>query len=87
MTYARVSTFDTEGVIGAYVGEGRFTEDTVDTFGGYGVAEIPNLQELLRHVCENGFEHHVAMNHSACAAAVYEAFDKYMDWDVYWHQG
>jgi L-fucose isomerase-like protein len=86
MTFARISTFDTEGMIGAYVGEGNFTKDKLETFGGFGVAEIPNLQLLLRHICENGFEHHVAMNHSQCARAVFEAFDNYMGWDVYWHQ-
>jgi L-fucose isomerase-like protein len=86
MTYARISTCDADGVIAAYLGEGRFTRDKLETFGGYGVAEIPNLQLLLHYICENGFEHHVAVNHSQCARAVYEAFDNYMDWDVYWHQ-
>jgi len=86
MTFARISTFDTEGIIGAYIGEGNFTKDKLETFGGFGVAEIPNLQLLLRHICENGFEHHVAVNHSQCARAVFEAFDNYMGWDVYWHQ-
>lgn len=86
MTYARVSTFDTEGCVSAYVGEGRFTDDSLQTFGGYGVAEIPDLQELLRYICENGFEHHVAMNHSQVSRAVVEAMDTYLDWDVYWHQ-
>jgi L-fucose isomerase-like protein len=86
MTYARISTFDTEGVIGAYLGEGRFTKDKLSTFGGYGVAQIPNLQRLLRHICEYGFEHHVAMNQSQVSRAVFEAFDSYLGWDVYWHQ-
>jgi L-fucose isomerase-like protein len=86
MTYARISTFDTEGIISAYLGEGKFTKDKLETFGGFGVAEIPNLQLLLRYICENGFEHHVPMNHSQCARAVFEAFDNYLAWDVYWHQ-
>lgn len=86
MTYARISTMDTEGEIAAYLGEGLFTEDPLETFGGYGVAEIPDLQVLLQYICENGFEHHVAVNHSQSARAVYEAFDNYMGWDVYWHQ-
>jgi len=70
MTYTRVTTWDNEGVIGAYVGEGTFTKDPIKTFGGHGVAEIPNLQMLLRYICDNGFEHHVAMNLSQCARAV-----------------
>lgn len=85
MTYARVSTFDQEGCISAYLGEGRFTDDPLNTFGGYGVVEIPDLQVLLRYICEEGFEHHVAMNHSEVARPVHEAFAKYLGWDVYWH--
>jgi L-fucose isomerase-like protein len=87
MTYTRVTTWDDEGVIGAYVGEGMFTDDPIDTFGGYGVAYIPDLQSLLQYICECGFEHHVAMNFSQCARAIHEAFDNYLGWDVYWHQG
>lgn len=86
MTYLRVSTFDTEGIVAAYTGEGEFTKDRLRTFGGYGVAKIPNLQELLRHACEYGFEHHVAMSHSRVARAVHEALDTYLGWEVYWHQ-
>ena len=85
VTFARISTFDTEGAIGAYIGEAEFTKDKVDTFGGYGVVKIPNLQVLLAYACKNGFEHHVAMNHSQCARAIYEALDNYLGWDVYWH--
>jgi L-fucose isomerase-like protein len=85
MTFARVSTDDRRGRIRAYLGEGRFTEDPVETFGGAGVVEIPRLQELLRYICENGFEHHVAANLSQVAAVLEEAFRKYMRWDVYRH--
>ncbi len=87
MTYCRVSTFDTEGSIAAYIGEGEFTDDPLDTFGGFGVAKVPALQELLQFVCKNGFEHHVAANHSEVARALDEAFDTYLDWEVYWHEG
>jgi L-fucose isomerase-like protein len=86
-TYCRVSTDDLNGKIRAYLGEGELTNDPLKTFGGYGVVQIPNLQKLLRHICENGFEHHVAMNLSQVAPAVNEALIKYMGWDVYYHQG
>jgi L-fucose isomerase-like protein len=86
-TYCRVSTDDVNGLIAAYVGEGELTNDPLTTFGGYGVAHIPNLQGLLQFICENGFEHHTAINLSQSAAAVYEALDKYMGWDVYYHRG
>ena len=32
-----------------YVGQGRFTDDPLDTFGGAGVVEIPQMQKLLRY--------------------------------------
>jgi L-fucose isomerase-like protein len=85
-SYLRVSTDDCEGTIRAYTGEGELTDDALETFGGYGVAHIPNLQELLRTICEFGFEHHVAINPSQCAAAVFEALSNYLEWDVYLHE-
>jgi L-fucose isomerase-like protein len=85
LTYCRVSTDDNYGTIRVYLGEGRITEDKVETFGGYGVVEIPKFQGLLRYICENGFEHHVAVNPTLVADAVFEAMDKYLEWDVYYH--
>ena len=86
-TYCRVSTDDERGVIRAYVGEGELTDDPVETFGGHGVVRIPDFQGLLHHICENGYEHHVAINLSQSAAAVNEALGKYLGWDVYYHGG
>lgn len=86
-TYCRVSTDDFSGKITAYLGEGKLTDDPLKTFGGVGVVEVPNLQKLLKYICENGFEHHVAVNLSLTAPAVYEALTKYKGWDVYYHQG
>ncbi len=84
-TYCRVSTNDLTGKISAYLGEGELTNDPLKTFGGFGVVRVPNLQKLLCHICENGFEHHVAINLSQVAPAVNEALTKYMGWDVYYH--
>jgi L-fucose isomerase-like protein len=84
-TYCRVSTDDRAGRIRSYVGEGEITKDPLTTFGGYGVARIPQLQGLLRHICANGFEHHVAINPARVAAVVEEAFTRYLGWDVYNH--
>jgi L-fucose isomerase-like protein len=84
-TFCRVSTDDERGVVRAYLGEGQVTTDSVETFGGYGVIEIPSFQKLLHHICDNGYEHHVAINLSQCASAVNEALGKYMGWDVYYH--
>jgi L-fucose isomerase-like protein len=85
-TYCRVTTDDTSGQIRAYTGEGRFTGDPLQTFGGYGVIKIPRLQRLLRYICENGFEHHVAICPGEVGAVINEAFSKYLKWDIYYHQ-
>jgi L-fucose isomerase-like protein len=85
-TCARVSTDDLNGRVRAYLGQGEITDDPLETFGGYGVVHVPNLQRLLRHICENGFEHHVAVNQSQVGEAVYEAMNNYLEWDVYYHQ-
>jgi L-fucose isomerase-like protein len=84
-TYLRVSTDDAAGLMRAYVGEGEFTNDKLETFGGYGVCKVPRLQKLLQHICEFGFEHHVAINPATTAAAVEEALTKYLGWQVYRH--
>jgi L-fucose isomerase-like protein len=86
MSFARFSTDDTAGGMRGYVGEGRFTDDPLNTFGGAGVVEIPKMQKLLRYICENGFEHHVAANLSSVAGAVREAATRYLGWETYWHE-
>ena len=85
MTFARFSTVDTEGVIRGYVGQGRFTDDSLETFGGAGVVEIAEMQKLLSYICTNGFEHHVAANFSSVAAAIEEAAQNYLGWETYHH--
>ena len=86
-TYLRLSTDDHAGRIRVYTGQGDVTADPLETFGGYGVVRIPALQKLLRYICENGFEHHVAINLTQSSAAVQEALEKYLGWDVYHHTG
>src|SRR5579859_402739 len=86
MSFARFSTDDLHGSMRGYVGEGNFTDDPLETFGGAGVVHIPHLQKLLRHICERGFEHHVAANFSTVASAVHEAATRYLGWDMYWHR-
>jgi L-fucose isomerase-like protein len=85
-TYCRVSTDDLTGQVASYVGEGRFTEDRLDTFGGYGVIELPNFQKLLQFICRKGYEHHVAATKAPVAAAIYDALTTYLGWQVYHHE-
>jgi L-fucose isomerase-like protein len=86
MTFARFSTDDRAGHVRGYVGSGNFTDDPLETFGGAGVVEIPKMQKLLRYICENGFEHHVAANFSSVAGMVQEASVRYLGWDMHWHE-
>jgi L-fucose isomerase-like protein len=85
MSFARFSTDDFSGKIRGYTGSGQFTEDPLETFGGAGVVEIPQMQKLLRYICENGFEHHVAANFSTVASTVHEAATRYLGWEMYAH--
>ncbi|MHC1781919.1 MAG: L-fucose/L-arabinose isomerase family protein [Anaerolineaceae bacterium] len=86
LSFARISTDDQYGLIRAYVGEGEFTDDVLDTFGSRAVVHVPHLQDLLKYVVKNGFEHHVAMNGTPSAKILAEAFETYMGWDVYHHK-
>jgi len=85
LTYGRISTDDSRGIIKAYVGEGELTNDALNTFGNRAVAKIDNLQGLMQYVCKNGFEHHVVMNASKTADVLKEAFENYLGWEVYQH--
>jgi len=86
LTYGRFTTDDNAGVIRAYVGQGELTNDELKTFGNRAVARVPKLQKLLRHVCNHGFEHHVVMNASHTADIVAEACERYLGWEVYYHE-
>jgi L-fucose isomerase-like protein len=86
ITFGRISTDDLSGRIRAYVGEGEFTDDPLNTFGTRAVVRVPSLPTLMHVVCQNGFEHHAAMNRSHSAAVVSEALGRYMGWEVYHHE-
>lgn len=85
MTYAKITTDDTSGKIKAYVGEGEFTDESICVDGGVAFCSVPNLQGLMKYVCKNGFEHHVAMNRSKCAGVIEEALGNYLGWEIYRH--
>ncbi|KAF2958449.1 fucose isomerase [Thermotoga sp. Ku-13t] len=83
VTFLRLSSFDNEGTIAGFVAEGEFTDDPIETFGGYGVVKIENLRSLLRLITKYGFEHHVAANRSRVKEAVVEALDNYLGWEIF----
>ena len=85
LTYGRISTDDNLGKIKCYFGEGDLTDDPLNTFGTRAVAKVPNLQELMRYVCNNGYEHHVVMNASKTKEILYESCSNYLGWEVKIH--
>ncbi len=87
MTYFRMSTDDARGRIKAYLGEGEFTDDPCDMSGAVAVCKVKGLRELFRYMCQNGFEHHVAMTRGRVAGVLEEAVGKYLGWELYNHKG
>jgi L-fucose isomerase-like protein len=81
-TMLRIETDDIFGEIKAVVVEGKYTDDPLDTYGGYGVVEISNLQDLLKKLCRSGFAHHVAVSLNEVGDIVYEALFNYLGWNI-----
>ncbi|HPP74373.1 MAG TPA: hypothetical protein PLU88_04525 [Armatimonadota bacterium] len=67
-----------------YVGEGAFTTDPIpaEFFGCAGVAEIPNLQDVLLFAGRNGHRHHVSVTPGKVTAALSEALGYYLGHQV-----
>ncbi len=86
MTFFRMSTDDRRGVIKSYVGEGDFTDDPVNIQGGAAVCYIPNLQNLMKYLTKNGYEHHIAMTRGHYADVLEEAISTYLGWELFHHQ-
>lgn len=86
MTYFRISTDDNKGLIKTYLGEGDMTDDPYGMDGGIAVCEIPNLQKLMKYMCKNGFEHHVAMVRGHVQEILEEAIGNYLGWELYVHE-
>lgn len=85
VTLLRIETDDLLGEIKAIIAEGIYTEDRLNTFGGYGVVNIPNLQLLLKKLCYGGFAHHVAATLNEVGNVIYEALSSYLGWNVEFH--
>ena len=63
MSFARFSTNDLRRRDRRLRGRGRIHRRSARLLSAARAwCEIPNLQDLLRYICENGFEHHVAAN-------------------------
>ena len=47
---------------------------------------MDNLQKLMKHICRNGFEHHVALVRTDAVDIVRDAVENYLGWDLYVHE-
>lgn len=85
-TFFRISTDDPKGCIKAYLGEGEITNDPYGMDGCIAVTKVNNLQKLMKYICRNGFEHHVAATRSHVAGILQDAIENYLGWDLYVHE-
>lgn len=81
-TYGNVLT--RAGQMHWYLGQGAFTPDPIpaDYFGCAGVAEIPNLEDVLMHMVKNGHRHHVNLTPGHIVAPIHEALTNYLGQNV-----
>ena len=84
MDFTFGSLMTDEGKVKIYLGEGNFTRDPIpeNFFGVAGVAQIPNLQDVLLHVGLNGHRHHVSVTPGKVQAPLVEALGNYLKFDV-----
>lgn len=85
MTFFRISTDDPKGCIKSYLGSGSITDEPYAMDGCIAVTKVNNLQNLMKYICKNGFEHHVAMCRGNVKEILQEAIESYLKWDLYVH--
>jgi len=84
-SFFRISTDDPKGIIKSYLGKGQFTDEPYGMDGGIAVSQVKDLQKLLKYICKNGYEHHVAMVRGDVSSILEEAVGNYLGWDLYKH--
>jgi len=85
-SFFRISTDDPKGCIKAYLGKGQMTSDPYGMDGCIAVTKVDNLQKLMKYICKNGFEHHVAMCRTDVVDILDEAINTYLGWNLYIHE-
>jgi len=86
LTLAR-ATQDPDGSWKVAIAEGKLEDNPAVTFGSYGWCRIPGLQRFYRDVLLAHFPHHVAITQGHCGNVLWEAFGKYLDFQVYGGHG
>ena len=85
-TFFRISTDDPKGCVKAYLGKGTITSEPYGMDGCIAVTQVDGLQKLMKHICRNGFEHHVALVRTDAVEIVRDAVENYLGWDLYVHE-
>ena len=85
-TFFRISTDDPKGCIKTYLGKGEITDEPYGMDGCIAVTKVEGLQRLMKYICKNGFEHHVAMCRTDVVDILNEAIDTYLGWNLYVHE-
>ena len=85
-TFFRISTDDTKGCIKSYLGTGEITDEPYGMDGCIAVTKVDNLQTMMKYICKNGFEHHVAMVRTDVKDILEEAIESYLGWNLYVHE-
>ena len=85
-TFFRISTDDPKGCIKAYLGKGVITDEPYGMDGCIAVTKVEHLQQLMKYICKNGFEHHVAMCRTDVVNILNEAIDTYLGWNLHVHE-
>jgi len=72
------------GKLRFYLGHGSFTNDNIppEFFGCAGVAHIEKLQDVLLHVGQNGYRHHVSVTPGQVQLPLRDALEYYLDFEV-----
>jgi L-fucose isomerase-like protein len=89
MDFTFGSLMTDSGAVKMYLGQGHFTSDPVpeNFFGVAGVAEIPNLQDVLMHIGIHGHRHHVSITPGNFQDPLKEALEKYLGFEIEVPQG
>lgn len=87
MTFIRLTTDDAKGELKAYLGKGKFMQEKIPTKGGVANCYVNDLQGLMKHICNNGYEHHVCFVRGNVADILEESLSKYLGVTVYRHGG
>ena len=86
MSFARYSTDDRRGVIRGYTGAGKFTDDPLETFGGAGVAEIPQVAEAAEIHLPRRLRASRGRQLQRCVEGRARSRVRYLGWESHYHR-